>query len=139
MSAPPATPQVAVRASIGASGYAVDTVFPDRIVRADEPEALGGAGTGPDPFQLLYAALVSCVLITVRMYASRKDWPLQRAELEVHPVRRPGAPLESARLLLTLKGPLSEEQRRRLLEIAGRCPVHRSFENGVHIETALAD
>jgi len=105
-----------------------------RIV-ADEPGALGGKDEGPGPFELLYASVASCVLITIRMYASRKGWPLESAELRVVPKRTPPGPLESARLELTLHGPLTQDQRERILHIAGRCPVHRTLESPVEIET----
>jgi len=107
----------------------------DHHIVADEPGALGGENDGPDPFGLLYAALASCVLITIRMYASRKQWPLESAELRIVPTRTPPGPLEAARLELTLHGPLTQDQRERILHIAGKCPVHRTLESPVEIET----
>lgn len=125
-------------ATIGASGYAVDARVGGRTIRADEPASAGGADSGPDPFALLYSALASCVLITIRMYATRKSWALEGATLTVSTDRAPAQPLKSATLTLALKGNLTEEQRERLREVAGRCPVHRSLEGGAHIDTVLA-
>jgi len=125
-------------ATIGAGGYAVEMQVGGRTIRADEPAALGGNDSGPDPFALLYSALASCVLITIRMYAARKQWPLAGATLSISTDRGPAQPLKNATLTLSLQGDLTDEQRERLREIAGRCPVHRSLEGGAHIETVLA-
>lgn len=124
-------------AQIGARGYAVEMRVGGRTILADEPRSMGGDDAGPDPFALLYSALASCVLITVRMYATRKEWALDGATLTISTDRAPAQPLKHATLTLTLEGDLSAEQRERLREIAGRCPVHRTLEGGAHIETVL--
>ena len=117
-----------VEIDVGADG--------EHHIVADEPGSLGGENDGPDPFGLLYAALASCVLITIRMYATRKEWPLESAELRIFPKRVPPGPLESARLELVLHGAgLTPEHRERIVQVAGKCPVHRTLESPVHIET----
>ena len=132
MSAEAHSPTIVARIS---ASYRVETSYGPHSIVADEPRALGGADDGPDPFGLLYAALASCVLITIRMYASRKQWPLEGAELRVIPGRTPPGPLESARLELTLIGDqLTAEHRARILDVAGKCPVHRTLESPVHID-----
>lgn len=134
----PEAPMLA-SASIGASGYRVDIQTEGRTIIADEPASLGGDDDGPSPFGLLYASLSACVLMTIRMYAKRKEWPLEGAAVRLFPQRKAGAPVESIRIELELTGDaLTEDQRARLLDIAGKCPVHRTLEREVHIETALA-
>lgn len=129
----------AATAFLGESGFRTLIRAGERQIVADEPSSVGGDDAGPGPFDLLYSALGSCVLMTVRMYASRKDWPLTGATLAIHPTRKPNGPVESIRLELTLEGNLDDKQRARLHEVAGRCPVHRTLEGGVHIDTDLAE
>ena len=131
------TGQMLASASMGASGFRVEVETEGRTIIADEPASLGGADEGPSPFGLLYAALSSCVLITIRMYARRKEWALEGASIRLGPSRRPGGPVESIRIELGLEGELTDEQRARLLDIAGKCPVHRTLEREVPIETRL--
>lgn len=123
-------------ARFGAEGYRVDIESGGHALVADEPATLGGGGAGPDPFALLYASLASCVAITIRMYASRKGWPLAGGEVRVFPTRRAASPVDSIEIRLTLEGDLSDEQRARITDIAGRCPVHRTLEREVPIRTS---
>lgn len=115
---------------------------------ADEPTAVGGSNLGPDPYEHLLAALGTCTAMTLRMYASRKKLPLQKVSVRVTHSRehakdcedcdKPSARVEFLRRYITLTGDLSTEQRERLLEIAGRCPVHRTLEGDLRIETREA-
>lgn len=114
---------------------------------ADEPEALGGDDTGPSPFQLLEGALGACTAITLRMYAERKEWPLQRVEVEVTHRREKSADgsshtnpngMDIFERMIYLEGPLSDEQRLKLHEIAEKCPVHRTLSHGAQVITHLA-
>lgn len=100
----------------------------------DEPVEYGGLGTGPSPFDLLGAALAGCTVMTMKLYADRKGWKLDR--LSVRVVQRKGSP--DARDLFERAiqlGDVTEEQRERLLYIAGRCPVHLLLERGAEIST----
>ncbi len=102
---------------------------------ADEPLSADGTDTGPTPMEMLLGALGACAAITARMYAQRKGWPLQGVdiELEFQRFKKVDYPTYSGesdtvnefRQRIVFHGPLSDEQKTRLLEIAGKCPVHR--------------
>lgn len=109
-------------------------VGPHRLV-ADEPRENGGDDLGPAPHDLLLAALGACTSMTVKAYAERKGWPLARVHVELSQGKDGAAHVIERRI--RLEGPLDEEQRARLLEIAGRCPVHRTLTGEVRIQSAL--
>ena len=103
---------------------------------ADEPVEVGGTATGPGPYDLLCAALSACTAMTLRLYADRKAWPMLAIHVEVEHAREEGAtPPDLFRRTLRLDGPLDDEQRTRLLQIADRCPVHRTLTAGARIVT----
>lgn len=107
---------------------------------ADEPKAVKGADLGPAPFELLLAGLGACTSMTLRMYADRKGWPLERVSVALHLDRVPAEDdpktlTEHFERVVTMEGELDADQRARLLEIADRCPVHRALENPKEITT----
>ena len=120
-------------------GYQTTITAGNHTFHADEPEQDGGTDTAPTPMQMLLGALGSCMAITARMYAERKGWPLQEVEVALDIERFRGSEyagyagdanfVHEVRDQIIFRGPLSDEQRERLLEIAGRCPVHRAIEN----------
>ncbi len=115
---------------------------------ADEPAAVGGTDQGPTPFDLLVAALGACTSMTLRMYADRKGWPLEAATVRLKHAKIHAFDCESCEtkegLLdriereIELEGPLDEGQRQRLLQIADRCPVHKTLASEVQIRTRLS-
>jgi putative redox protein len=106
-------------------GYAHDVeIEGGHEVRVDEPAGAGGTDTGPSPTRLLGAGLASCIAITVEMYAERKSWDVGQVEVDVE-MGYEGPVPTSFEVGLKLPGELDEEQRRRLLVIATKCPVHK--------------
>lgn len=106
---------------------------------ADEPIASGGLGSGPNPYDLLSAALGSCTAMTLRLYADRKAWPLERVKVLVDHTRSGLGARDQFHREIRLEGPLDTEQRARLLEIANHCPVHGTLERGADVHTILID
>ncbi len=104
---------------------------------ADEPRAVGGLGSGPDPYGMMAAALGACTAMTIRLYADRHGWPLERVQVSVEHHR---ASLDARDLFersISLEGPLDGDQRQRLLEMAEKCPVHRTLDRGSDVRTRL--
>jgi putative redox protein len=103
----------------------------------DEPEQRGGADAGPSPMRVVSAALAACTAITVEMYADRKDWELGAIEVEVEREDDGREGARSFTVTLRVPEPLTDEQRERLLVIAGKCPVHRALAGETHV--AISD
>jgi uncharacterized OsmC-like protein len=136
------THQTAVR--VGREGYTTQIVAGRHHLLADEPASVGGADLGPSPYDLLLATLGACTAMTLRMYADRKGWPLESVTVHLNHRREHAADAasgEGTRRLdrlerrLHVEGPLDDAQRARLLEIAERCPVHRTLENDPVVDT----
>jgi putative redox protein len=114
---------------------------------ADEPEPVG-VDSGPTPYDLLLAGLGACTSMTIRMYANRKQWPLDNVDVALRHSRVHASDCESCESsptlvdhidrVITLTGGLTDEQRMSILEIADKCPVHRTLHAGVHVTTSLA-
>jgi putative redox protein len=113
-------------------GYAHDVELEGHELRVDEPPDKGGTDTGARPTQLLGASLAGCIAITVEMYADRKGWDLGPLEVDVE-MSYDGPVPTSFEVGLKLPGDLDEEQRRRLLVIATKCPVHKVLAGEAHV------
>ena len=119
----------------GPSGYVQTIAIGPHRLTADEPAVAGGADEGPNPPELLLAALGACKGMTVSLYAERKQWPLRAGPVKL--VRSQAKGAEQIDVTIPLVGELSEEQRRRLPEIADHCPVHWMLTSGVDIRSSL--
>src|ERR1700720_2871747 len=136
-------PHVIVRGS--ATGFAQEIQIGSHRLTADEPVSFGGTDTGPSPYDLLLAALGSCTSMTISLYARRERWPLEGvtvflshskiyaadcAECET----REGK-IDRIEREIQLTGSLTVEQRSKLMEIADKCPVHRTLTSEINIRT----
>ncbi|HMQ31301.1 MAG TPA: bifunctional alpha/beta hydrolase/OsmC family protein, partial [Chloroflexaceae bacterium] len=143
----PAAAGVVVR--IGPRGYTSTVRAGRHELIADEPASLGGADLGPTPYDYLLAGLGACTTITLRMYADRKGWPLEAATVRLRHSRVHAADcadcetkegrLDQIERDLELAGPLDAEQRARLVEIADRCPVHRTLHGEIKVRTRVVE
>jgi uncharacterized OsmC-like protein len=141
------TREVVVRSNATALSQRID-IGPHRLT-ADEPVSLGGRDEGPNPYDFLLAALGSCKAITVTLYARRKAWPLDSVGVRLRHEKVHAEDCESCEskdVLLDrieceveFSGNLSADQRSRLLEIANRCPVHRTLTSEIDIRTSLVE
>ena len=108
---------------------------------ADEPVDLGGADLGPTPYEYLCAALGSCTSITMRMYADRKNWPVKDISVVVShskDIHGDGLKRDVFTRIISMAGDIDEAQRSRMIEIANKCPVHRTLEAGSDVITKSA-
>jgi putative redox protein len=129
-------------------GFRQQVFARDHALVADEPESVGGSDTGPTPYDLLLAALGTCTSMTLRMYAERKRWPLEAVRVDLSHSRvhakdcdeceGEGGKISRIERKLAVDGDLDDEQRARLLEIADRCPVHKTLMGDIEIPTEWA-
>ncbi len=138
-----------VSVDAGQLRYAQNISVGPHVLQADEPVEVGGNDAGPNPYELLLAALGSCASITVRMYSERKQWPLQRVHVDLSWARVHAEDcaecdtevrmVDGIEMEISFLGDLSEDQQKRLFEIANKCPVHRTLSSQVQIHARLAN
>lgn len=135
-----------VVASTGAGAFQQIMLDGRHALHADEPAAAGGGDTGPGPYELLLMALGSCTSMTIHLYAARKQWPLEQVIIRLSQKRahvqdcvdcdQPDAMMHRIEARIELVGTLDDAQRAKLLEIADRCPVHRTLTSKIEIDSA---
>jgi putative redox protein len=124
-----------VTAIIGREKYKTELITNGYHLVADEPDEVGGKNLGPGPGEYLMVSLASCTAITLRMYADRKQWPLEKIRVEVSSEKMDKTTIFMRHIYF--EGALDEEQRNRLLQIANACPVHKTLTNPIEIKTEL--
>ncbi|MGD2096314.1 MAG: alpha/beta fold hydrolase [Desulfobacterales bacterium] len=136
-----------VTAQIGKSPYVTDIMAAGHSLIADEPRSMGGADLGPAPFDLLMASLGACKAITLRMYSDRKQWPLDGVTVQLNHKKIDAGDCETCQTKegqldqfeceIDLSGELDDQQKKRLLQIADRCPVHRTLHSEIVVRSRL--
>lgn len=130
-----------VVAENGAGRYQQQVTAGPHTLIADEPVSMGGGDAGPAPFDYLLTALGACTSMTLRMYAELKKLPLERVSValthEKIEIEGKGK-IDRIRRAIRLEGDLTPEQRARMLEIANRCPVHRTLSGNLEIDSSLS-
>lgn len=136
-----------VMVKLESEGYTTEIMAGRHGLIADESESLGGNDFGPSPYELLNAALGACTAMTLQMYARRKKWPLETVKVHLSYGRKyledcnactdPQSKISHFDVCISLEGGLSKEQQERLLEIANKCPVHKTLAENVSFNTYL--
>ena len=142
-----AVPEGSVRARTGIASFRTDIEAGPHHLIADEPAGLGGSDLGPSPYGLLSAALASCTTMTLKMYASFKKLDLQSVSAHVTHERihakdcadceSETGKIDTFHRVLSYEGTLTKEQEQKLLEIADKCPVHKTLQGEIRIRTEL--
>ena len=135
-----------VATRIDRSRYLTRVEARTHVLQLDEPTGVGGTDMGPTPYEALLGALGGCTAITLRMYADRKGWPLEAVHVRMRQARAHEPDCEQCETgdvgpyrverEIELAGPLTDEQRERLLQIADRCPVKQALERGLRVVAA---
>ncbi len=136
-----------VVANLGKEGFTTQLRAGKHYFLADEPEEMGGDDFGPSPYDFISASLAACTSMTIQMYVKRKKWPLKNVETHVNHNKshaedcenceRNTAKIDIFERVIVLEGNLDEKQKQKILEIADKCPVHRTLHNKVNITTKL--
>jgi putative redox protein len=125
-----------VHTEITETQYQTQVTNGKHTIIADEPPAVGGSDTGLSPFELLLSSLGSCTAITLRMYANRKQWKISKIDVDLELFKVEGGTLINRSL--RFEGELTDEQKKRMEQIADLCPVHKMLVGNMMIETTIA-
>ena len=124
--------------SIGAQNYLCTIVWRNGTLLMDEPESVGGNDLGPDPFSTLLASLAGCTLSTLRMYIDRKGWVIPEIKISLNLAQETSSELETIiSRSISFSSEITQEQKKRLLLIAEKCPVSKILKNKITINTLL--
>lgn len=126
-----------VTATIGKEHYKTIIHSDTNSLISDEPHSLGGEDLGFSPDELLGSALASCTAITLRMYADRKGYSLDEIRVSVSVEWNRETSRTFLKKTLSFKGPITEAERNRLIDISAKCPTHKMLENPVEITTSV--
>lgn len=136
-----------VVANLGSEGFTTQIKAGSHYLTADEPKAVGGDNFGPTPYDFLSAGLAACTSMTIQMYARRKGWKIENVETHINYSKQHAADCEDCENTnskidtfersITLEGDLDEKQQKRIMEIADKCPVHRTLHSETQIITTL--
>jgi len=121
----------------GLGKYQIEARMGDSALLIDEPVSAGGLGSGPNPYDMMAAAVGACTVMTIRLYANRKGLPLNRVRAAVRHSRPSLEAKDRFELAITLEGELDDGQRTRIMEIAERCPVHLTLARGSDVQARL--
>ncbi|HUQ46698.1 MAG TPA: OsmC family protein [Gemmatimonadaceae bacterium] len=132
-----------VEARVGPKAFRTDISARHHRLTVDEPESVGGDDAGPTPYEFLLIAIASCTVMTMRSYANRKSWPLESAavfmrhtgshKIDCDNCDSTDVGIERMERRIELEGPLTDEQRARLIELADRCPVKQTLKRGIDV------
>ncbi len=139
-----------VKVRLAGESYTSEVLTPFHHLLADEPESLGGRNLGPTPYDLLMASLGACTAMTLKMYANRKGWDLEEINVFLHHEKvhhqdsldvedKKESKISKFTRVLQIKGEMTEEMREKLLEIADKCPVHKTLHDPIEVETRFKD
>jgi len=132
-----------------ASGFLQEIQSERFHLQADEPTSVGGSDLAPTPYDYLLAGLGACTSMTIALYARKKKWPLEDVQLALHHSRihakdcadceTENGMLDNIELKVELTGPLTAEQREKLMEVASKCPVHRTLKSEIRIKVSPSE
>jgi len=130
---------IKIQGGIGHEHYVSKLSMRGHVLVADETTENGGTDAGPVPTELLLSSLAACTLTTLRMYVDKKDWEVDRMDLEmgIRIEKTDSGQISHVSTALDISGNVTDEQKERMLEIARKCPIHRLLTNPIQIATAL--